>query len=284
MQSAFDKISQPNSFSYFIKLTNDFLIIFIPSIGYFFQAMKFKQTKSTKGFAKFLCFLLLLANILRVFFWFGKRFSSALLYQAIVVIISQIYLIHIYFEYQDELPAKTEKTIKEYLTNWKETLNPMKLWDWNDEIEYYKFIIFLCFIFSIACFFAGIKNTLFFEILGTLSVSCETFIELPQIKENCVLKDTKNLSAVMVLMWFIGDIYKTAYNFIYKSPIQMIIGGIIMNCEDIILSSQVMIYGENNILNIIFRRKQKYVNLDEVKNSKESNKLDFYTSKNSSEF
>ena len=128
MQSAFDKISQPNSFSYFIKLTNDFLIIFIPSIGYFFQAMKFKQTKSTKGFAKFLCFLLLLANILRVFFWFGKRFSSALLYQAIVVIISQIYLIHIYFEYQDELPAKTEKTIKEYLTNWKETLNPMNLW------------------------------------------------------------------------------------------------------------------------------------------------------------
>ena len=284
MQSAFDKISQPNSFSYFIKLTNDFLIIFIPSIGYFFQAMKFKQTKSTKGFAKFLCFLLLLANILRVFFWFGKRFSSALLYQAIVVIISQIYLIHIYFEYQDELPAKTEKTIKEYLTNWKETLNPMKLWDWNDEIEYYKFIIFLCFIFSIACFFAGIKNTLFFEILGTLSVSCETFIELPQIKENCVLKDTKNLSAVMVLMWFIGDIYKTAYNFIYKSPIQIIIGGIIMNCKDIILSSQVMIYGENNILNIIFRRKQKYVNLDEVKNSEESNKLDFYTSKNSSEF
>ena len=284
MQSAFDKISQPSSFSYFLKLTNDFLIIFIPSIGYFFQAMKFKQTKSTKGFAKFLCFLLLLANILRVFFWFGKRFSSALLYQAIVVIISQIYLIHIYFEYQDELPPKTEKTIKEYLTNWKETLNPMKLWDWNDEIEYYKFIIFLCFIFSIACFFAGIKNTLFFEILGTLSVSCETFIELPQIKENCVLKDTKNLSAVMVLMWFIGDIYKTAYNFIYKSPIQMIIGGIIMNCEDIILSSQVMIYGENNILNIIFRRKQKYVNLDEVKNSEESNKLDFYTSKNSSEF
>ena len=88
----------------------------------------------------------------------------------------------------------------------------------------------------------------------------------------------------MILQWFIGDIYKTAYNFIYKSPIQIIIGGIIMNCKDIILSSQVMIYGENNILNIIFRKKQKYVNLDEVKNTKESNKLDFYTSKNSSEF
>ena len=281
MQSAFNKMHETNSFSYYIKLSADFLMIFIPSIGYFFQAMKFKQTKSTKGFARFLCLLLLLANILRVFFWFGKKFSLALLYQAIIVIISQIYLIHVYFEYQDELPTKTEKSIKEYIINWKETLSLTKIWNWNDEIEYYKFIFFLCFIFSILCYAVGIKNTKFFEILGTISVCCETFIELPQIKENCVLKDTKNLSAVMVFMWFIGDIFKTTYNFIYKSPIQMIIGGIIMNCEDIILSSQVIIYGDNNLLNMIFRRKTKYVNLDEVR-SEESNKIDFDTTKNDS--
>ena len=87
----------------------------------------------------------------------------------------------------------------------------------------------------------------------------------------------------MVFMWFIGDIFKTTYNFIYKSPIQMIVGGIIMNCEDVILSSQVIIYGEDNVLNIIFRRKQKYVNLDEVRNTIETNKIDFDTEKNYSE-
>ena len=86
------------SYKYFLKLSLDLSMIFIPSVGYFFQALKFKQTKSTKGFAKFLCLLLLLANILRVFFWFGKKFELALLYQAIIVIISQIYLIHVYFE------------------------------------------------------------------------------------------------------------------------------------------------------------------------------------------
>lgn len=283
MESVFSHLFEKSSFNYFIKLTADFLIVFIPSIGYFFQALKFKQTKSTKGFAKCLCLLLLLANILRVFFWFGKRFSLALLYQALIVIISQIYLIHVYFEYQDEMPIKTEKTIKEYITNWKETLNPIKIWNWNDEIEYYKFIFFLCFFISIICYFVGVKHIQFFEILGTISVSCETFIELPQIKENCVLKNTKNLSAIMVFMWFIGDIFKTTYNFIYKSPIQMIVGGIIMNCEDVILSSQVIIYGEDNVLNIIFRRKQKYVNLDEVKNTIETNKIDFDTEKNYSE-
>ena len=279
MKSISNKITDVSSYSYLIKLSADFLIIFIPSIGYFSQAMKFKQTKSTKGFAKFLCLLLLLANILRVFFWLGKRFTLALLYQSIVVIISQIYLIHIYIEYQEDLPLKTEKTLSEHLINWKETLNPSKIWNWNDEIEYYKFIIFLIVIFSVICGIVGTKNEKFYEIIGIISVSIETFIELPQIRENCILKNTKNLSAIMVLMWFIGDLFKTAYNFIYKSPNQMIIGGIIMNCEDIILSTQVMIYDDNSFLNRIFR-KQKYVNLDEVKNSDESNKIDFDTEKN----
>ena len=277
MNSPFDNLPENNSFSSIIKLSIDILMIFIPSIGYIFQALKFKQTKSSKGFAKFLCLLLLLANILRIFFWFGKKFSLILLFQAIVVIISQIYLIHVYLEYQEDLPMKTEKTFREYLTNWKETLNLKKIWDWNDEIEYFKFILFIILTLSIICSIFGTKNIQFFEILGTLSVSCETFIELPQIKENCMAKNTKNLSGTMVLMWFVGDLFKTTYNLMYKSPFQMIIGGIIMNCEDIILSSQVLFYNEDSFLNKIFQKRPKYVNLDEVKDSEQNNKLDFDT-------
>jgi uncharacterized protein with PQ loop repeat len=277
MNSPFENLPENNSFYSIIKSSADTLMIFIPPIGYIFQALKFKQTKSSKGFAKFLCLLLLLANILRIFFWFGKKFSLPLLFQAILVIISQIYLIHAYLEYQEDLPMKTEKTFREYLTNWKETLNLKKIWDWNDEIEYFKFILFIILILSIICSIFGTKNIQFFEILGTLSVSCETFIELPQIKENCMAKNTKNLSGAMVLMWFVGDLFKTTYNLMYKSPIQMIIGGIIMNCEDIILSSQVLFYNEDSFLNKVFQKRPKYVNLDEVKDSEQNNKLDFDT-------
>lgn len=280
MNSSFGNIPENNPFSSIIKYSADILMIFIPSIGYIFQAMKFKQTKSSKGFARFLCLLLLIANILRVFFWFGKKFSLPLLFQAIIVIISQIYLIHVYLEYQEDLPMKTEKTMNEYLTNWKETLSPKKIWNWNDEIEYYKFILFIIVFLSIICTVVGTKNIQFYEILGTLSVSCETFIELPQIKENCMIKNTKNLSGTMVFMWFVGDLFKTTYNLMYKSPMQMIIGGIIMNCEDIILSSQFLVYDENSFVNKIFQRRTKYVNLDEVKSSEESNKLDFDTNMN----
>ena len=279
MNSNYGNAYNITSYSHITKLLADILMVFVPSIGYFFQAMKFKQTKSTKGFAKFLCLLLLIANILRIFFWFGKRFTLTLLFQAIVVVISQIYLMHVYLEYQEDLPIKNDKSIIEYLTNWKETLNPKYIWDWADEIEYYKFIIFLFFIFSMMCSLAGFKNTKFFDIIGAISVSFETFIEIPQIKENCVTKNTKNLSMAMVFMWFLGDLFKTTYNIMYKSPMQMIIGGIIMNCEDIVLSSQVIIYSEDGIFSKIFKRRYKYVNLEDVKKSSETNKIDFDTEK-----
>ena len=65
----------PLTFSSLIKLTVDLMMIFIPSIGYIFQAIKFKQTKSSKGFSKTLCLLLLLANILRIFIYLNYEFK-----------------------------------------------------------------------------------------------------------------------------------------------------------------------------------------------------------------
>ena len=285
MESNIEQIEKNNDSSLFsILLTNsiDLLMIFIPSIGYFFQGLKFKRTKSSKGFSKSLCLLLLLANILRIFFWIGKKFSITLLYQSIVVIMSQIYLIHEFLEYQDKSkrPLVQEKSILNQMTSWKDTLNPSKLWNWDYEMDYYKFIIFVLFIFYLICSIIGFQNTKFFDILGTISVSIETFIEIPQIKENCITKNTKNLSDAMVIMWLLGDLFKTTYNIIYKSPMQMVIGGIIQNCEDLILSSQVIAYGESNFISKIFTKRYKYLNLsdnDKVVDSKNlmNDKIDF---------
>ena len=246
-----------------LKLSADFLMIFLPSFGYFFQAIKFQKTKSSKGFSKSLCLLLLLANILRIYFYIGRPFEKSLLYQSIVVIISQIYLIHYYLKYQerskDELPP--EKSILNHMTSWNEIITPSKIWKWDYEIDYYKFILFLFFFMSFICYLIGKDKIKFYDIIGTISVSIETFIEIPQIKENCATKNVKNLSGAMVLMWFIGDLFKSTYNIANNSPIQMIIGGLIQNCEDVILSSQLIIYGENGFANRLFKNRFKYFSL-----------------------
>ena len=252
--------SSSSSLSLF-KLSVDLFMIFLPSFGYFFQGIKFQKTKSSKGFSKSLCLLLLLANIFRIYFYIGRPFAKSLLYQSIVVIISQIYLIHYYLKYQekskDELPP--EKSILNHITSWKEIIKPSKIWNWDYEIDYYKFIFFLFFIMSLICYLIGKDKIYFYDLIGTISVSIETFIEIPQIKENCATKNVKNLSGAMVFFWFIGDLFKSIYNIVNKSPKQMIIGTLIQNCEDIILSSQVIIYGEIGAR--IFKNRFKYFSL-----------------------
>ena len=48
------------------------MMIFIPSIGYIFQAIKFKQTKSSKGFSKTIKLFL---KLLAFFFIQNKSFG-----------------------------------------------------------------------------------------------------------------------------------------------------------------------------------------------------------------
>ena len=90
--------------SFFSKLTEfvmDVAMIIAPLLTYLFQINKFYKTKSSKGFSKFICLLLFLGNILRIFFWFGTRFKKTLLYQSIGIVIFQIILIHLCIKYQD---------------------------------------------------------------------------------------------------------------------------------------------------------------------------------------
>ena len=260
-------------YSPFFEFIVDICMIFFTSMGYFLQGYKFKKKKSSEGFSRNLCLLLLLANIIRIFFWIGKHFSNTLLYQSITVILSQIFLIHFYLEYRENSKKEknSESSIYEHIINWKETLTPSKIWNWDNEIEYYKFILFLFIIFSIICIIVGLDNTPFFELLGTISVSIETFIELPQIRENCITKNTKNISWIMISIWLVGDLCRTGYNLIYHTPIQMIIGGILQNIEDIILTTQVIIYGEDcGILSKIFKKQYKYINLDDNENENDN--------------
>ena len=270
----------------FLKLSADFLIIFLPSVGYVFQAIKFQKTKSSKGFSKSLCLMLLLANILRIYFWIGKPFEKSLLYQSIVVIISQIYLIHYYLKYQEKPKDKNEmpqeKSILNHLISWRDIFTPSKIWNWDYEIDYYKFVFLFFSLMSIICAIIGKDMVKFYDVIGTISVGIETFIEIPQIKENCVTKNVKNLSGAMVLMWFIGDLFKTVYNIVNKSPIQMIIGGLIQNCEDIILSTQVLFYSEDGCVAKILKKKFKNYGIDNYhdidahnKRKRDDDKIDF---------
>ena len=258
------------------KMIAELVITFYPSFGYIFQVNKFKRKKSSRGFSKYICLILLISNILRIYYWVGKQYSISLLYQSVVVIVCQLFIMHYYIRYRD-LPENVifpEKTIIQHLTNWKETLNFKYLWKWPYEIEYYKFISFFLLIISILSSTIGAKTTKFFKWMGNISFYLEIFSEIPQIIESHELKNTENVSFIMIIMWLLGDLIKTGYNLKYKCPKTIIIGGIIQNFEDIFLTMQIIIYDDS--LRAIFRKKNKNNNNGNGNiNNQMNSKIDF---------
>ena len=278
INNSFDNLQKNNTstFSLALKMFADLLITFFPSIGYILQVNKFKRTKSSKGFSKIIFLLLIISNILRIYFWIAKQFSIVLLYQSFVIIICQIFLIHYYIKYREE-PENIiypKKSVIKHLSDWKDILNINYIWNWYYEIEYYKFIFFLFLTLTILCGFIRSNQSTFFDWIGSLGVFIETFIEIPQIRENYITKNTKNISFGMVFMWLIRGLFKTVYNVIYKSPMKTIYRGIFQNLEDIILCIQVYKYDDS--LKEFFTNKNKYLDLndDKIINSM-NNRIDF---------
>ena len=281
-----------NSFKFkFYKIFNysiDFAMIIAPSLTYVFQIIKFNKTKSSQGFSKFICLLIFLGNLLRIFFWFGKRFKKTLLYQSILTVILQIILVHYFMKYQNKklylqdikvpstnkqlkiekknninliknyIAAYFSKTFKPKMFNLSKIFSIKIFWNWQEEIEYYKFMVLMLIILSIL-FSIFRKNNLFLQIIGSLSASFEALTCFPQVVENCRTKVTKNISFIMVVCWLFGDSFRFGYNLYYKSPVQLTVGMGIMVLFDSILVMQLIMYRNND-----FKELEKHQNKKQI--------------------
>ena len=281
-----------NSFKFKIyKIFNysiDFAMIIAPSLTYAFQIIKFNKTKSSQGFSKFICLLIFLGNLLRIFFWLGKRFKKTLLYQSILTVILQIILVHYFMKYQNKklylqdikvpstnkqlkiekknninliknyIAAYFSKTFKPKMFNLSKIFSIKIFWNWQEEIEYYKFMVLVLIILSIL-FSIFRKNNLFLQIIGSLSASFEALTCFPQVVENCRTKVTKNISFIMVVCWFFGDSFRFGYNLYYKSPVQLTVGMGIMVLFDSILVMQLIMYRNND-----FKELEKHQNKKQI--------------------
>lgn len=70
-------------------------VIFGGIVPYIPQYLKIKNSNSSDGFSTYVCLTLLLANILRIAFWFGHRFELPLLIQSFVMIIGMFAMMEI---------------------------------------------------------------------------------------------------------------------------------------------------------------------------------------------
>ncbi|XP_010901326.2 solute carrier family 66 member 2 [Esox lucius] len=204
------------------------------ALPYVPQYLQILRTKNTGGFSTRICLVLMVANILRILFWFGKRFEVTLLLQAVVMIVAMLLMLDLCCSVQNSDRISTKQ---HHITD----LDPRFFWSWDGFEDYLIFLL----AFTLPCAFVTLlllDSSLFVEALGFLSLLAEAMLGLPQLLQNQHNHSTTGMSVKMVLLWMTGDGFKTAYFALNKSPLQFLLCGLAQVLVDLTILYQVCLY------------------------------------------
>ncbi|XP_067276358.1 solute carrier family 66 member 2 [Pseudorasbora parva] len=213
------------------------VLVFGGAVPYIPQYQEIQRTNNAEGFSTRVCLVLLIANILRIFFWIGKQFELPLLLQSVVMILTMLAMLHLCCSIQSSNRVSTKQ---HHITD----LDLRYFWSWSSFEDYLVF----CFAFMMLCAFITflfLDWVLFVETLGSLAVMFEAMLGLPQLLQNYNNRSTKGMSIKMVLLWTAGDIFKTLYFVINESPTQFLVCGAVQILIDIAILLQVGFYGQD---------------------------------------
>ncbi|XP_056117261.1 solute carrier family 66 member 2 [Rhinichthys klamathensis goyatoka] len=213
------------------------VLVFGGAVPYVPQYQEIQRTNNAEGFSTRVCLVLLIANILRIFFWIGKQFELPLLLQSVVMILAMLAMLHLCCSIQSSNRVSTKQ---HHITD----LDLRYFWSWSSFEDYLVF----CFAFMLLCAFITflfLDWVLFVEALGSLAVMFEAMLGLPQLLQNYNNRSTRGMSIKMVLLWTAGDIFKTTYFVINESPTQFLVCGAVQILIDIAILLQVGFYGQD---------------------------------------
>ncbi|CAH0725989.1 unnamed protein product, partial [Brenthis ino] len=202
------------------------------------QYRQIKKTQDAEGFSLYVCLTLLIANTLRILFWFGKRYELPLLIQSIVMNATMFAMIHlcVTVRKKNQIIRARDRIFTDMDTKY--------FWAWTDFQSYVDCML----VFSVlgaAITYLLIEFSPFVELIGFLAVFTEAMLGAPQIAKNHQNKSTEGMSVSMVIMWTCGDVFKTAYFVIREAPTQFWVCGALQVLLDIVILFQVWLYRHN---------------------------------------
>jgi len=212
-----------------------FFLVFRNAFPYVFQYLKIRRHRSAAGFSLLVCLVVCVANILRINFWFGKRFETCLLLQSIGMIIYMIPMLEISARMNRLVtPLSKQKSI------WKgDILNAF--WKWDDLSSYIITLLAFSLASGTVTYFFW-DSPVYVEGIGTLSLMIEAFLGMPQVILNFRRKSTKGLSIKMVLMLTLAESIKTSYFIYLQTPPQFLVCSSLQIMINVIILLQVYFY------------------------------------------
>jgi len=223
-----------------VTLGCELAMVFGGVVPYIPQYLQIKQKQTTQGFSLHVCLALLLANTLRIIFWFGNHFETPLLIQSILMNLAMFALIQLCVSINNKEYLVVEKKKPRRFTDF----DPEFFWQWTEFPSYVEFIMVVAVLGSVLMYFlVDIKP--FVETVGFMAVFTEAMLGIPQFYRNFRNKSTYGMSLPMVMMWTCGDVFKTSYFYLRSTPAQFFICGSLQVTVDLCILVQVWQYQEN---------------------------------------
>ncbi|KAF2716536.1 PQ loop repeat protein [Polychaeton citri CBS 116435] len=222
-------------------------IITSPVTSYADQIWSIHKERSSAGFSLDIPLIMLVASILKLFFWIGDRYDTALLVQAVIMVFVQLLLLHVALRNRPAIGAQHSLS-KPFagagdggiLIN-----RPYNFWQWRGERPYWQFLAYFTTALVVLQLLIG-PTSLYTSLLGYVALGVEATLPLPQILANQRSKSCKGFRLSVLVNWLIGDAFKMTFFFLSEGgvPGAFKLCGIFQAGCDCFLGLQYWMFGE----------------------------------------
>ncbi|KAH8146876.1 uncharacterized protein LAJ45_09250 [Morchella importuna] len=176
-----------------------------PLTSYADQIRNIHITKSSRGFSLDTPLIMLVASILRCFYWIGSRFETSLLLQSLIMILVQGVLLKVALDHRSTGDERVPFAGVVYPTK-----RPFNFWQWRPQRPYWEFLAYFFVITAILQLFFG-SSEFFVGLLGYCALGVEAGLPIPQVLANQKARSCKGFRLSVLVSWLIGDIMKTVF-------------------------------------------------------------------------
>ncbi|KAF2191701.1 PQ loop repeat protein [Zopfia rhizophila CBS 207.26] len=212
-----------------------------PITSYADQIYSIHRTRSSAGFSLDIPLIMLVASILKVYYWFGAHFSTSLLLQALLMITIHLLLLHV--------ALSNRPSTYQPFAHSMSAPRPYNFWQWRSPRPYWTFLSYFTLTLLLLHFLLS-PNEMFIpytSLLGYVALAIEATLPLPQLLSNYQRRGCKGFRVSVIINWIIGDTFKMWFFFASDSdsvPLGFKVCGVFQALCDLGLGAQFWIWGD----------------------------------------
>lgn len=161
---------------------------------------------------------MLLASILRCFYWLGAGFETSLLVQSLLMIAVQLTLLKVALDHRPpplplldlSFPTPPTTAVATTPAAATATTRPWGFWQWRRQRPYWEFLAYFTLGTAVLQLLFG-QTPRFVDALGYLALGIEALLPLPQVLANQRSRSCRGFRPSVLASWLAGDAMKIVY-------------------------------------------------------------------------